>query len=889
MNPLLQQFLTEARDFLERIGERLLTLEEDPNDDAVLGDLFRLMHTLKGNSGLFDMPALTRLLHAAEDVLDRVRDHDIAMDSQLTDTLLATADLVSAMLDAVEDDGAIPDDLAARALTLADVLRARLKGLAVIEVEEGPSGLAIPADWTYLQSLSEEKRAALFAAGKPLLALRYQPEPECFFKGEDPVFLLRSLPGLEGFKVSPAQPWGPAEALDVYRANLAIDAVSSENVATLEEHIRYVADQCVLYPLPLLALALPSGATAERSAVEGDVFTTLKGSLARGDAETMQQAISAMLDMISPDLWLASALRWTGRLLEAGTDAGQLGHFVDAIAEGRLPDWTVLEGLAPSGSASAVVGDTQPLPVVKPAAGYDPIAVEIIMAQRGILTLAGGDAGERGRLQAVLHTLENIFMVASDRQAQAILKLAEAEAADKGTVAPLLSALDAILSSILSPEEDEEEAMSVTMPAHLASNDLPVIDDSLATADLPLQEKAAQERGADKSMRVLKVSQEKIDRLMDLIGEMVVAKNALPYLAMKAEDVFGSRELSREIKGQYSIINRIAEEMQDGIMQVRMMPVGAIFQRFPRLVRDVARSLDKRVRLTIEGEETEADKSIIETLSDPLIHILRNSLDHGIEKPDVRTAAGKPAEGRLTIRASQEGDRVLIEIEDDGKGIDPAIVKRKAVEKGLIDAHAAEQLADADAVMLVFAPGFSTAETVSNLSGRGVGMDVVKSSIEKIGGEVSLTSELGRGTRLVLSLPLSMSVSNVMMVTIADQNFGVPMDVVVETVRVKQSDIHVFKDQLATVLRGKIVPLYSSHQVLNTSEEPKPNEDGEYAVLVARLAGETIGLLVDGFAHTTDVILKPLDGPLSGLPGFAGSALLGDGSVLLVLNLKELI
>jgi len=397
------------------------------------------------------------------------------------------------------------------------------------------------------------------------------------------------------------------------------------------------------------------------------------------------------------------------------------------------------------------------------------------------------------------------------------------------------------------------------------------------------------EPNGDKGVRVLKVQQEKVDRMMDLIGEMVVAKNALPYLAAKAENHFGSRELGREIKAQYAIINRIAEEMQDGIMQIRLLPVGAVFQRFPRLVRDVSRQLGKKVRLVVEGEETEADKNIIEALSDPMIHILRNSLDHGQEMPEVRAATGKPEDGRLTVRARQEGDRVHIEIEDDGKGIDPAVIKRKALEKGLIDAARLETLSDEDAIQLVFAPGFSTAETVSNLSGRGVGMDVVKTSIENIGGQVRLTSIVGQGTRTILSLPLSMTVSNVMMVDIGGQNFGVPMDAVVETVRVNHEDIHVFKQQRTTVLRGRIVPLYGCDQLLASRRPPVPNEDGEFAVLVARIHGETVGIIVDGFAHTIDVILKPLEGPLAGLHGFSGSALLGDGSVLLVLNLKELL
>ncbi len=232
---------------------------------------------------------------------------------------------------------------------------------------------------------------------------------------------------------------------------------------------------------------------------------------------------------------------------------------------------------------------------------------------------------------------------------------------------------------------------------------------------------------------------------------------------------------------------------------------------------------------------------------------------------------------------------MLIEVEDDGKGIDPAVIRKKALAKGLIDEQRLEALADHDVIQLVFLPGFSTAEQISNLSGRGVGMDVVKSSIEKIGGQVRLTSEKGKGAHIFLSLPLSISVSNVMMVDIAGQHYGAPMDVVVETVRVAVGDIHLFKTQRAAVLRGRIVPLYSAYGLLGWGGDPKPNEEGEFAVLVARVGGETVGVIVDGFAHTVDVIMKPWRGPLAHMAGFAGTALLGDGSVLLVMNLKELL
>jgi two-component system chemotaxis sensor kinase CheA len=394
---------------------------------------------------------------------------------------------------------------------------------------------------------------------------------------------------------------------------------------------------------------------------------------------------------------------------------------------------------------------------------------------------------------------------------------------------------------------------------------------------------------ANAGSKSLKVDQAKIDLLMNLIGEMVVSKNALPYLAQRAEDQYGARELAREIKAQYAVINRIAEEMQGAIMQVRMMPVSLVFQRFPRLVRDLSRKLGKEVELVLEGEDTQADKNIIESLADPLIHIVRNSLDHGLETLEQRRAAGKPATGKLTIRAAQEGDQVLIEIIDDGKGIDPALVKRKAYEKGVIDETTLERISDRDAVNLVFAAGFSTAEVVSDLSGRGVGMDVVRDAVEKVNGSIVLDSVVGQGTRIRIALPLSMAVTQVMIVESDGQIFGVPMDHVVETVRIPRSAIHSIKHSRTTVLRGSIVPLKALNALLGLPVAPLANAYDEMAVLVTRVGGEAVGLMVDDFHETVEVIQKPLSGVLAGLAAYSGSALMGDGSVLMVLNVKEIL
>ena len=385
------------------------------------------------------------------------------------------------------------------------------------------------------------------------------------------------------------------------------------------------------------------------------------------------------------------------------------------------------------------------------------------------------------------------------------------------------------------------------------------------------------------------MDQEKIDRLMNLIGEMTVAKNALPFLAKRAEEQHGLRDLAREIKEQYAVVNRIAEEMQDSIMQIRMMPFSFISMRFPRLVRDISRRLEKDVQLIIEGEDTEADKNIIESLAEPLIHIVRNSLDHGIESPEARQAQGKSTTGTLTIRASQEADRVMIEIHDDGKGINPDVIREKAFEKGLIDDATRQRITDKEAVNLVLMPGFSTAEEVSDLSGRGVGMDAVRSAVDKVNGTMALESEVGKGTRIRISLPMSIAVTRVMIVESDEQLMGIPMDQVLETVRVPRSEIHTVKHVQTTVLRDRIVPLKSLNDLLALPAEQIINEEEEHAVLVARVGNDVIGLVVDDFRGSVDIIQKPMAGVLSGMQAYSGAALIGDGSVLMVLNLKEIL
>jgi two-component system chemotaxis sensor kinase CheA len=761
---LLDQFVIEARECLETIGARLLDVERDPSDKALLNDLFRSVHTLKGNCGLFEFKPLERVVHAGEDLLDRVRNGTLAYGSALADALLEAMDYAAQLIAQIEAGGRIEDGADARSLAHASALRALLGAeahpMAAASVATAPASApeAAPAwlDRLGTDILSDHPQAT---------ALRYLPEPGCFFKGEDPWRLACTTPGLVGVTVGGQQPWPQGEDLaqwDCYQCNLDIVLLSTASRAELDTHFRCVPEQVTLLERP-------------------------------GIAETRE----------------AGPMEFVARQRAAELWAGQLA----LLSRGEVATGTV---------------------------------VAVDRALRGLLRWVAGETAPEAL--AALAALQTPVSAAS-----------------------LLAWARPIAAPASTPADADDAAAGSPHPR---------------AADLY---RRTDEGQANSSGKVLKVGQEKVDRLMDLIGEMVVAKNSLPYLAQRAEEVFQQRELAREIKAQYTVINRIAEDMQHAIMQVRMLPVGAVFQRFGRLIRDISRKLGKEVNLVVEGEETEADKNVIEPLADPLIHILRNSLDHGIETPELRRAAGKPAAGTIRIRAHQESDRVIIEISDDGAGVNAARVRAKAVERGLIPADRAATLSDADAVQLVFLPGFSTADRISDLSGRGVGMDVVRTAVERINGGVTLSSVQGKGTTIQLSLPLSMAVSNVMVIESAGSRFGVPMDLIVETVRVHADDVHSFKRARTTVLRGRIVPLRPLNELLALDAEPLRNDEGEFAVLVLRIGAESVGLLVDHFHGASDIILKPLEGVLAGLTGFAGTALMGDGGVLMVLNPKELL
>ena len=380
------------------------------------------------------------------------------------------------------------------------------------------------------------------------------------------------------------------------------------------------------------------------------------------------------------------------------------------------------------------------------------------------------------------------------------------------------------------------------------------------------------------------MSADRIDALVRLTGELTVAKNAIGHAAKLADTE--SSAFAAALTKQHAGLDRLVGELQRTVVGMRVLPLRVAFQRFPRLIRELSAELGKPATLQIEGEDTEADKAIVEVIVEPLVHVLRNAMDHGVEDAAARAAAGKPPVATIRLRAFREGEHVRIEVIDDGSGIDVARVRQVARLRNIATPEELMAMSNAQLIELIFAPGLSTAAALSQVSGRGVGMDAVRTAASRVGGHVEVHTVPGEGTTVRFALPFSVLVTQVMTVEAAGQTFGIPLEAVVETVRIPESSIFPVGAAHAIVLRDQTIPLVRLAHVLAQREQ---QAGGAGPIVIARIDGGLGALQVDRLGERMDIMLKPFDGLLSGLPGIAGSTLLGDGSVLLVLDLAELL
>jgi len=386
----------------------------------------------------------------------------------------------------------------------------------------------------------------------------------------------------------------------------------------------------------------------------------------------------------------------------------------------------------------------------------------------------------------------------------------------------------------------------------------------------------------------IRVSQDKLDKMMNMISELLIAKNAFMHLSARLNVEYDLPELSKEVKEIGFSVNRITDELQNAIMSIRMVEIRTVFQKMPRIVRDVAQLTGKKMELAMAGETTEIDKTIVEQISDPLVHLIRNAADHGIEDAEERLRKGKREIGRIELRAYNKDKHVYIEIEDDGKGIDPEALKRKALERGLIQPDQADRMSGSQLVNLIFLPGFSTAGRITEVSGRGVGMDIVKSNIEKLGGAVFIDSEVDRGTKVVIRLPLTLAISRGLIVNVARESYIIPIEYISETVKIGRRDIHRFDGKFFAHHKGSVIGVEWLAKLFLLGDRDLDGKDEFHAVIISG-GGEKFGIIVDKLLSEQEFVIKALHGRLAGIPGISGSTLLGDGQVVLIVNPLDLI
>jgi two-component system chemotaxis sensor kinase CheA len=580
-------------------------------------------------------------------------------------------------------------------------------------------------------------------------------------------------------------------------------------------------------------------------------FHTLKGAAGIVDFTAMGRALHAAEDVLSAvrsgtapvtpiliDLCLA-CLDQVGAWLDLMQASGDIPPNADARADDLVSRFSGLRtaDAAPTAPAADVKADG--------ATSLSQISQQILEAQKLLLAEPSSEnAGSRlesaGRVAA--NVLRHQGLDATDLEGLLQSSLLA------GDSAAMSAAIDRILASLI--EQPTEPA------------------GSLAAAPLDV---------------TLRVDVDRIDRLVRLTGELLIAKNAIGHSAQRAQDETDPRHLAVALKNQHLHLDRLIGQLQQAVFSLRVLPLQHAFQRFPRLVREMAGALGKPARLIVEGATTEADKTIVEAIAEPLLHVLRNGLDHGVESPTDRKAQGKPETATINLRAARQGDRVVVEVEDDGRGIDVARVREVARRRNIVPEAALAALSDDEAINLIFAPGFSTASEVTALSGRGVGMDVVRTTVERLGGHVAVSTTPGKGTVVRFVLPFTVMMTTVLTVEAAGQIFGVPMDAVVETIRVRRDGISSIGSARALVVRNRTIPLIDLSKALG--REGQPFKD-DVNVLIVRAAGQLGGLEVDRLGDRMDVMLKPPEGLLAGVPGVDGTTLMGDGRVLIVLDLQ---
>ncbi len=845
---VLQEFLTESEDHLDGIEGRILKLEESKDIDLV-NSIFRPIHTVKGTSSFLNLVSVGKLSHEVETLLDEIRKEKIKeINSEIIDVLLESVDIIARMLDAVRDAIAEAD-------LNSDPIKTEIEDVDYQEILQRVVGLRSTGGQ---KSLSDDKESVKENIGQESK------------NSSDSISFPKEM-----------------KAQFIQEGNEHLD-ISEDILLNLESN----RENRELYNDLFRSL----------HSIKGNTGVIL--SLVEDEEKRKSHFLNKFRELAHKAESLVQMKRDGQELLEGKhidlllRVKDTLAVILDSFTKGQNYDIDISLFISEIDSALNEESKGQEIKFEElKDVGGDALALAVSNSlAQGLSAIEMGleELGDEEKAQKALKKMKRSY--------NNLKKIGE-KISNKPLVEKSTGSLSLVEFLLLGDDENKElfiaelkkdfEFIKENADRRKKEGNrdrrkktLPPKDEENKKQPSSTKPKTSivKSTGGEK---IVKVAQEKIDVFMNLIGELLVSKNnlnALSALAAKENNGY----LVQRLKESSEMIARISEELQSNIMNIRMLPVGNAFSKFPRMIRDLSRKLNKKIRLEISGEETEIDKNIIEGLSDPLVHMIRNSADHGIEMPEERKAKGKNEEGVVRLKAFNQGQYVVIQIEDDGKGIDVQTIRLKLLQKGLYNELELENMNDRSVLNCIFMPGFSMAKKVTDVSGRGVGMDVVKTNLEKLGGEVSVESTIDKGSIFTLKLPLTMAIGRGLEISVGKNRFYLPLEYIEETIKVKKEDVYTYKGKEMTVIRGNITQVYRLSDLLDLESTSKTSKEEAFSVVVADVKGIKRAIIVDNYYNEGEYVIKPLTGSISNIDGISGAMITGEGSIHLILDPQKL-
>ena len=897
---IIADFLVEAREHLESIEPNLLILENSPKDLQVLNEVFRSMHSLKGASGFLNLQKMNGLAHKAENALDELRQDKLSFTAELADVILSATDALRLMLDNLENEGGEGD-------VPTDAIAARIDAIVAgktAEVAQAPKAAEpVAKETTPVADISNtQTNQGLVATSckttelheienfcESLSVILYQLQEEY---ADDPFlkvlanFVEQSDKGTDAITIDillDVAYFGESFICKIlsneYALNMpSIIAVKDFLTGVLERINQLTQSDSDIITMFTKNIQMESSGMVEANCLgEDEDLNVFRDSMAENFSK-IENCFNSLNFGVESEI-IAKSIVPCLKTIENSTD--YMGFKDICVTTKRIIE-LIEQGIEKSIDFDMMIN------LLQQECSIVEEDIEKELSKLGtanpssVVSSAKDETGKRIDL-----TLAAQIKVLEEQIEKALQETSALNSDD-----PLFSknntATEVNQPEVNQPEvspaavvETEDESKKV--PASVED----VISQIAENAPQAV-ENTNKNKAPVKAAATIRVEHQKLDHLMNLIGELIISRGRYAMLARALES--GTQDVqyvAQQLTETTYALSRISDELQDTIMNVRMLPVQSVFSRFPRLVRDLSRKCDKTVELVVHGEDTELDKSVVEEIGDPLVHLVRNSMDHGLETDDERVAAGKTVPGHVFLRAYYKGNAVVIEVEDDGRGINPEKMRQIGVKKGLITEDEAKSLDDKEALELIFAPGFSSAEVITDVSGRGVGMDVVRSNIKKLKGTVHVNSTMGKGSKFTLILPLTLAIIDALMVEIDDRVYAIPLDAVSETTKIDSSQLRSINGKKVTTIRGEVLSLVELGEVLDMSVK----KDTElFSVVVIQNNEKRVGLIVDKLLERQEIVIKPLGQFLSrfNLPGISGATIMGDGSVVLILDPYEI-